>query len=281
MPEALSVSLSCRAEWPLKLTRYWPLAVTNHPSPLREPRDLSFLTKQPFAHRGLHGPGGAVENSFAAFDRAIENGFGIELDVQMTIDKSVVVFHDDDLSRLTASEGRVSAHTTRELAQIKLNGTDETIRSLRDAIIHIRGRAPLLIEAKSTSNSSCESLCRAIRRAIEGANGWVAVMSFDPRIVGWFAEHSPLTVRGLVITEDGAPHTQGIRGWISRRWAIYKTKPHFLAYDIRSLPSKDAARFREKGGDILTWTVRSADERKRAEAHADQIIFEQDPDGKA
>ncbi len=255
--------------------------MARHPIQLSEPRDFSFLTKRPFAHRGLHAPGGAVENSFAAFDRAIENGFGIELDVQLTVDKGAVVFHDEDLLRLTGRKGRVSAHTTRELAQIKLAGTDEPIRSLREAIVHIRGRVPLLIEAKSVGRGGSEALCRAIRRAIEGANGWAAVMSFDPRIVGWFAEHSPLTVRGLVVTEDGAPRTQGIRGWLARRWAMRSAKPHFLAYDIRSLPSTDSARFRAKGHDVLTWTVRSAEDRARAEAHADQIIFEQEPDGKA
>jgi glycerophosphoryl diester phosphodiesterase len=241
----------------------------------RAPRDLGYLTARPFAHRGLHAPGGPPENSFAAFAAAIDAGHGIELDVRLTKDRGAVVFHDAELPRLVNASGRIVDLTTAELAAYRIAGSDEPIRSLREAIEFIGGRAPTLIEVKSPGRYGWTSLCRAIRRAIEGANGWVAVMSFDPRIVRWFRHHSPLTVRGLVVSERDRP---GPVGWLRRRLAIRAAHPHFLAYDVAALPSGIGDWFRASGRPLLTWTVRTADERRRAAAHADQIIFERGAD---
>jgi glycerophosphoryl diester phosphodiesterase len=245
--------------------------------PRSGPKDLSFLTERPFAHRGLHVAGGVVENSIAAFDGAIAAGYGIELDVRLTLDKEVVVFHDAELDRLTASTGRVADRTSAELSKIKLTGTNESIRTLREVIGHINGRAPTLIEVKSPGRHGFVSMCRAIRRSIEGANGWAVIMSFDPNIVGWFREHAPLTGRGLVITEHGSAKTRGIQGWIARQLAFRRSRPHFLAYDIRSLPNATSTAFRGASLPVLTWTVRSDEDRNKAAEHADQIIFEQVP----
>ncbi|WP_300534385.1 glycerophosphodiester phosphodiesterase family protein [Sphingosinicella sp.] len=240
------------------------------------PRDLEFLTRHPFAHRGLHGAPGVPENSRAAFERAIAAGYGIELDVRRTADKDAVVFHDAELPRLVNAGGRIADLTVGELAAFRLSGTDETIRTLREVLSEIGGRAPTLVEVKSPGRRGYGSLCRAVRRALEGANGWTAVMSFDPRIVRWFREHSPHTVRGLVVSKEGRGNT-GVRGWLSRNLAVRSAKPHFLAFDINSLPCGFAERQRRKGLPVLTWTVRGEEARARAAMHADQIIFEDTP----
>lgn len=240
-------------------------------------RDLDFLTRQPFAHRGLHGTKGVPENSRAAFERAIAAGYGIELDVRLTKDKDAVVFHDAELPRLANAGGRISDLTTGELAAFRLSGTDEPIRTLREVLSEIGGRVPTLVEVKSPGRRGYGSLCRAVRRALEGSNGWTAVMSFDPRIVRWFREHSPQTVRGLVVTKDGSGNA-GLRGWLSRTLAARATRPHFIACDINALPFGFAERQRRKGRPILTWTVRDDEERGRAQAYADQIIFEDTPE---
>lgn len=216
---------------------------------------------------------GIRENSFAAFDRAIAAGYGIELDVRLTGDKDAIVFHDAELPRLVNASGLIADLTVAELSVLRLSGTDEPLRTLREVLSHIGGRVPTLVEVKSPGRHGYQSLCRAVRRAMEGANGWAAIMSFDPRIVGWFRAHSPQTVRGLVVTREGRGNS-GFRGWLSRNLAVRHARPHFLAYDIGSLPCEFAARQRRKGLPVLTWTVRSDDERARAVAHADQVIFE-------
>jgi hypothetical protein len=96
-------------------------------------------------------------------------------------------------------------------------------------------------------------------------------MSFDPRVVGWFARNSPQTVRGLVVTEEGA---KALAGRLRRHLWLWKARPDFLAYDVRDLPSRFAAAQRRRGLPVLTWTVRSAEHRERADAHADAPIAE-------
>jgi len=236
-------------------------------SPSREAR-LEALIARPFAHRGLHG-GGRVENSRAAFEAAIAAGHGIELDVQVSADGQALVIHDYDLDRLTEETGPICGMVAAELEKIRLRGIDETIPSLSRILALIGGRAPLLIEVKSPGRHVA-ALSGAVRAALQGYKGPVAVMSFNPEIGRWFARHAPEVLRGLVVTEA----EQSWRGWLSRRFTLWRARPDFLAYDIRDLPSAFAAAQRAKGLPTLTWTCRSDDDRTRAALHADQIIYE-------
>jgi glycerophosphoryl diester phosphodiesterase len=131
----------------------------------------------------------------------------------------------------------------------------------------IVGRAPLLIEVKSPDRHILP-LCRAVEAALQGYAGPVGIMSFNPEVGAWFARHSAERLRGLVVTESGK---KGWRGRIERSLAFWRARGDFLAYDIRDLPSSFA---RAKGVPVFTWTVRSAQDRARAAACADQIIFE-------
>ena len=236
-------------------------------SPSRKAR-LEALVGSPFAHRGLHG-GGRVENSRAAFEAAIAAGHGIELDVQASADGEALVIHDYALERLTDSVGPICGMVAAELEKIRLRGIDETIPSLREILRLIGGRAPLLIEVKSPDRHVA-ALSGAVRAALEGYKGPVAVMSFNPEIGHWFERHAPEVLRGLVVTEAGKPW----RGMLARQVALWRARPDFLAYDIRDLPSRFAASQRARGLPVLTWTCRSEDDRARAAIHADQIIYE-------
>lgn len=238
---------------------------------------LAFLTRQPFAHRGLHDArANIVENSLAAFDRAIEAGHGIELDVQLCFDGDVVVFHDATLDRLTDRTGVVSRLSRSELEKIKLKGTDETIHTLHAVLMHIRGRVPVLIEAK-TPSASYLPICFAVRRALEGYRGALAVMSFNPNVTGWFARHAARVPHGLVVSDETRHQGPlGMRRKLERLLSVWRAQPQFLAYDVRSLPSPLTTAFRARNLPVLTWTVRSASDRKRAEAYADQMIYEVD-----
>ncbi|WP_114954543.1 glycerophosphodiester phosphodiesterase family protein [Sphingosinicella terrae] len=229
---------------------------------------LDRLIAHPFAHRGLHGSG-IVENSRAAFEAAIAGGWGIELDVQASRDGRAFVFHDYELDRLTPARGRLAETNATQLKDVRLRGTDEAIPSLEEALALIGGRAALLIEVKSPGRQVAP-LSRAVADAIRSYEGPVAVMSFNPEIGRWFARHSPATLRGLVVTEGG----RRWRGSIARYAALWRSRPHFLAYDIRDLPSRFADRQRARGLKLLTWTCRSDDHRATAALHADQIIFE-------
>jgi glycerophosphoryl diester phosphodiesterase len=234
-------------------------------SPSRQIR-LQGLIAKPFAHRGLHGPG-VPENSRAAFEAAIRLGHGIELDVQASAHGEPAVFHDDRLDRLTERTGPVCGLVAAELRRIRLRGSDEAIPLLEEILALVDGRVPLLIEAKARG-PAYHQLCYWVAGLLRSYGGPVAVMSFNPRVPRWFSIHAPELLRGLVVTENRAPSRGRLKRRLSRWWA----RPDFLAYDIRDLPSRSA-----QGLPVLTWTVRSRDDRARAERHADQIIYEAVP----
>lgn len=239
-------------------------------APPPPPRKVSWIAGTAFAHRGLHGVG-VPENSMAAFERAIERGMGIELDVQRSGDGQAMVFHDWELDRLTGESGPVARRSAEQLSALRLAGTDQAIPTLRQVLDLVDGRVPVLIEIKSRREARANSLCLPVRRTLEGYRGPHAAMSFDPRISRWFAEHSPLTTRGLVVTEED---DKALPGRLRRHLALWTARPDFLAYDVRDLPSRFAAAQRARGLPVTTWTVRSAEHRERAAEHADAPIAE-------
>ena len=225
-----------------------------------------WLTARPYAHRGLHGPG-RPENSRAAFLAAIEAGFGIELDVQVPADGAAVVLHDYALGRLAPGDARIDSLPLDTVRRTRLVGADETIPSLAEILALIGGRVPVLVEIKSP-RAVIAPLCRAVLCAVAKYEGEAAVMSFNPRVVRWFKRHAPAVMRGLVVTEEDR---RGANGAMQRRLSLWHARPHFLAYDVRDLPSRFAA---ASGLPVLTWTVRSDADEARAHAYADQIIHE-------
>ncbi|HEX8400652.1 MAG TPA: glycerophosphodiester phosphodiesterase family protein [Allosphingosinicella sp.] len=241
-------------------------------APAPRHKRIAGLGALPFAHRGLHGPG-RPENSLAAVRAAIEAGHGIELDVRASREGQAIVFHDDRLERLTVAHGAVETRSLAELTALPLrDGGGETIPDLPAALALIRGRVPLLIEVKAPK-PRVASLSLSVFRALDGYRGPLGVMSFNPEVGRWFGRHASRVTRGLIVTEAGKRH----RGRLRRRLALWRSKPDFLAYDIRDLPSPFAARARARGLPVFTWTCRNDADQATAGQHADQIIHELAP----
>lgn len=252
----------------MRLSPFAPIDAWLAPPP--DPRRVAWLRDATYAHRGLHG-GGRIENSPSAFAAAIERGLGIECDVQRSRDSEAMVFHDWELDRLTGESGPVKARDAAELSAIALTGSGDTIPTLTHLLEMVGGKVPLLIEIKSKRDVRYAPLCLAVRRALEGYRGRVAVMSFDPRVAAWFRRHAPHVVRGLVVTEEGSRTLSGL--YRRHNW-LWIARPEFLAYDVRDLPSGFAGGQRRRGFPLLTWTVRSDELRERAALHADAPIAE-------
>lgn len=233
------------------------------------PDPYPFLTERPFAHRGLHGPS-VSENGMAAFRAAVAQGHGIECDVRLSHDGVAMVFHDMALSRMTGVEGDIGHWPADRLDQLPLHDGGPVPR-LSDLLELCGEQVPLLIEIKVTGRRVAP-ICRAVARDLARHPGAkAAVMSFNPLAVRWFARRMRGVARGLVVTE------QDKRGWrakMQRGLALWLARPDFVACDILDLPSSLSALMRHKGKPVLTWTVRSPDDRDRAARHADQIIFE-------
>lgn len=236
---------------------------------------LEWLKDKPFAHRGLHHAGkGIAENSLTAFRGAMAKGVGIELDVRATADGEAVVFHDDDLMRLTGAQGSVSTNTALGLKGHRLIGEHaDTIETLSSVLSVVRGAVPVLIEMKDCGSQNTR-LCIAVRRALEGYSGPIAVMSFDPQMMAWFAKTAPHITRGLVTTDQG--ETYGLLGKTAMGHSLNlrKAKADFIAHDLRCLPSVFVASARKKNIPTLSWTVRSESDTALARDNVDNVIFE-------
>lgn len=231
-----------------------------------------WLTAWEYAHRGLHGPD-VPENSLAAAEGAIARGMGIECDIQRSRDDHPIVFHDWDLARLTGETGETEHRTAEALEQLRLLGTDQHPVRLARFLDVIAGRVPLLIEIKSMPGYDVEWSCASVAWLLDGYQGDVAVMSFDPRAPEWFAHNAPQITRGLVGTDT---HLNGFEGVWRSPEAIAQAQPDFLAIDVRDLARPEAAAWRAGGKPLLTWTVRSPETRATGLALADALIAEGD-----
>jgi glycerophosphoryl diester phosphodiesterase len=227
------------------------------------------------AHRGLWAPDGPPENSLGAFQAACAAGYGIELDVQLSADGEAMVFHDDDLARMTGAPGRIADHTAADLSQMRLAGTDERIPSLVEAMVEIGHRAMVHIELK-TPYGRVGPLEQRVHEVVIDHNGPVCVIGFNPYSHAWFAERFPGLLRGLnSYSYRGAPHMEADqRHAFANLEHVSIARPHFLALGLDMLPSPKAAKLRAKGMPVVAWTVRDPGQWESVRGACDNLIFE-------
>jgi glycerophosphoryl diester phosphodiesterase len=235
--------------------------------------------KRPIAHRGLHdATRGIIENSASAIEAAIAKTYAIEVDLQCARDRVPVVFHDERLDRLTDANGAVADHDVRELCAMPLRGSADRILSLPELLELVDGRVPLIIEVKSNWGRDPRYETN-IARMLRPYNGAVAVMSFDPHLVGAFRRLFPALPRGLVSERFDIEHRHGqskLRRFAMRHLLTSViARPNFIAYDVRGLPALASSIARDVFGlPLLTWTVRSETDKETARRYADAMIFE-------
>ncbi|HEY9235484.1 MULTISPECIES: glycerophosphodiester phosphodiesterase family protein [Phenylobacterium] len=233
------------------------------------------LFHPPVAHRGLWTKGGAPENSLAAFQAACDAGYGIELDVQLSADGEAMVFHDDDLARMTGVAGKLRDRTAAELAELRLAGTDEPIPTLRETLTLIGRRAMTHVELK-TPYGEVGPLEQRTHEVLIDHAGPVCVIGFNPYSHAWFADRYPGVLRGLDSYDyKRAPHmTETQRQSFARLEHVAIAKPHFLALHAEMLPDERAAKYREEGMPIIAWTIRDPAQWEAVRPHCDNLIFE-------
>lgn len=235
-------------------------------------RSFPWLTTHNIAHRGLHTPGTErEENTLAAIKAAVDLGYGVEVDVQATVDGIIVVFHDQSIDRMTDGEGPLNKLGFAQLQKFNVGASGKPVPSLPDVMEQVNGAAPMFVEIKSTKKTDIQVLCAGVRHCFEGYRGPVAIMSFDPRVITWFKNYMPLYARGLII---GREFLLNWRNRAALTFWIGRLKPDFLACDINLLPNSLCDRWRKKGKPLLTWTVKSKALEAIGREHADALIFE-------
>ena len=210
-----------------------------------------------FAHRGLHTKDGTTpENSLPAFRAAAQMGYGVELDVRLTKDNRVIVFHDENLMRLCGVDRYVESMTYEELSQLRISGTDNKIPLLSEALEVLDG-APVIVEVKRGHNNKL--LCAMTMGYMRKYKGSYCVESFDPFIVTWFRRHAPDVLRGQLSKQYGGfPELDKPMNFIlSHLLTNVVTRPNFIAYRIGK--KSIAVRMCEKMGAMkVAWTARDA-----------------------
>lgn len=185
-----------------------------------------------YAHRGLHDKPFVPENSMLAFQKALEKGYGIELDVHLLKDGGLAVIHDSSLKRTAGVDVNIEDLTLDQLKNYHLEGTTETIPTFREVLNLYNGQAPIIIELKAT-NGNAAKLSEAVCNALNTYHGPYCIESFDPRCLLWLKRNRPDVIRGqLSMNFMKNPSGQGkfIDFILTFLLGNLLTRPDFIAY---------------------------------------------------
>ena len=232
---------------------------------------VSFLTDKMFAHRGLWDKT-TPENSLGAFQKAVDAGFGIELDVSPIEDGTPVVFHDSKMSRMTGKDKYIQNLSSEELKEVKLLNSDEKIPTLEEVLKLVDGRVPLLIEIKNKHKVG--DLEQAVIDLLKNYQGEYAVQSFNPYSLGYFRQHAPNILRGQLAGYLKNEKISWFKKFLLKRMHFNKkiSQPNFISYEAATLPNRFVRKF--KNLPLLAWSVKSKEEYLKIVKYCDNIIFE-------
>lgn len=242
-------------------------------APSRRRKRMAAWRGTVFAHRGLHG-GGVCENTLEAFERACSAGLGIELDVQLSRDGKVVVFHDDDLARMTGDSRRVDEVDFADLQTLAF-ADGRNMPSFEEVLRLVNGRAPLLVELKNGRRNN--ELCTKTLELLRGCKGKYMIESFNPLIVRWFRKHASNVLRGQLVTgmEGYMPQFgKGVARVLSALGLNFLARPDFVAYDVDcdfAAPKLQRRLFR---APMACWTVKTKERYAQALEMGEMPIFE-------
>ena len=242
-----------------------------------------FLIERPFAHRGYHsrcltGSKKSIpENSLGAFKLAIENNLSIEMDIHLTKDLEIIVFHDFFLGRLTTKTGFVSSKNSNYIKQAKLSN-NESVPTIEDALNLIDGRVPILLEIKFSKHlkKNLEVFTRVLEKKLEGYNGDVALMSFSLDIIKYIRKRNLFGRIPLGLTTS-FPTIESLDNKIKNNKIeneIISNKLHFISQNWKGINNSRIKRLKKLGIAILSWTITSEEIERSLEGLVDNITFE-------
>ncbi len=230
----------------------------------------SWLVERCIAHRGLHNDE-FPENSLGAFQNAVDNGYPVELDVHIIADGTLVVFHDNSLSRVTGKDGYIKNLTKNDLTNYSLMGSKYTIPTFDEVLNLIGGKVPILIEVKNTNKVG--ELETKLLETLRAYNGEYAIESFNPYVLEWFKNNAPDIWRGQLAGYFKGEKLAFIKKFALKRMLLNKmAKPDFIAYEASHLPNRFVKKY--KTLPLIAWTVRSQEEYLRVVKYSDNVIFE-------
>ena len=244
-------------------------------------KGLEALKKYRYAHRGLHHDG-LPENSLAAFQEALDHGYGVELDVHLMKDGKLAVVHDSHLGRMCGADVMIEDLTAEDLPKLKLDYTDETVPLFEDVLKLFEGRPePIIVELKTADGSDYKELAKNTMELLDQYDVQFCVESFDPRVVSWMKANRPEVVRGQLSADLTSPDANPngtksfLRLMVQHLFSNLITCPDFIAYDFkaRSLPELQICR-KVYHVQEVSWTIRTPEDMEKAEKLGNIVIFE-------
>jgi len=234
---------------------------------------MKWLIEMNIVHRGDHDLESCPENSLGAFRRAAEKGYAMELDVWMLKDKSLVVFHDDHLGKMTGYNKNIKDCTYDEIKSLKLLNSEEKIPLFKDVLNMISGRVPLMIELKNTGKPG--PLEEQVYELLKGYNGEYVIQSFNPLSVGWFKKNAPEVIRGQLATDYAGGNISYLKRFMLRNLMLdFISRPDFIIYDIDCLKRKIVKYKRLRGKLVLGYTAKNKTDYDKAMNICRNVIFE-------
>lgn len=238
--------------------------------------DYSALMGRHYAHRGLHdNKTEAPENSMAAFKKAIDAGYGIEMDVQLTKDRIPVVYHDETLKRVCGVEGNVRDYTYEQLQQFNLCSSNEKIPLFADFLKLVDGKVPLIIEIKI--HEDYKVVCQIADELIKKYNGVYCIESFNPHAVKWYKEHRPEVIRGQLSSRLAPKGEREPFLYLMSHYLLFNcvAKPDFIAYDHlhKNNISRTLCQHLYHALSVA-WTIKSQEQLDNSRKQFDLFIFE-------
>ena len=228
-----------------------------------------------YAHRGLHGKT-VPENSLKAFELACEKGYGIELDVQLASDGTVMVFHDYTLKRMTGCEKKVCQLTADELTKLSLKESDQTIPTFKQVLDTVNGRVPILVELKGESLNT--SLCEKAALLLKDYKGDYCIESFNPFLLRKMKKYLPNAFYGQLYTnvcKDKKKYSP-LNILLTLMIFNFLAKPDFIAYNQEyrnNLQVRLTTKFYK--ATPFVWTIKQKEDMKTAEKRCECAIFEE------
>ena len=242
----------------------------------------SFLTSKPFAHRGFHGCGFVLdkkvpENSIKSFELAIKNGFSIEMDLQVTGDLGIMVFHDSCLERLTQKKGLITEKSSEFLKTVYLHN-NECIPSLEKVLDFINGRVPVILEIKSSKKlkENKEKFCKCLHKKIWHYKGEIGLMSFDIEIIEYLKKLNFKKKVSFGLTTDFPANENKYEKLANNKIQkqVVDLDLDFISQNWKGIKNKRIKDIRDLGLVVLCWTVKSKKIESSLESLADNITFE-------
>lgn len=224
------------------------------------------------SHRGYHG-NGLLENTLEAFSKSLQNSLPIELDVYLTKDQKLVVFHDKTLKRMMGIKKNIEDCTYQELLGYSFLKGPSKIPLFKEVLDLVRGRVLLLIEVKRCRNYRIT--CKELLEELKDYSGEVQVQSFDFRIVRWFLRKSNYRT-GLLVSPDPKKQNYLYYKLVNSSFCVSSfIRPDFVSFDIRGLPCLFIEKLKGKGMPIYLWTIRSKEDLEFAKKHGSIYIYEE------